>query len=109
MTDKKNIEASIIQLKELEQNLQTSGMQKQNMQIQLAEIENSVKELEQSKEKAYKVIGPIMIEQPTADVLKDLQEKKELLTFRIEGAEKKEKKLKEDFTTLQKEVMEKLK
>jgi len=74
-----------MQLRELEQNLQSFAVQKQNMQIQLAEVENSLKELEACKEKAYKVIGPIMVELTKEELAKDLNGKKEMLAFRIES------------------------
>jgi len=98
-----------MQLRELEQNLQSFAVQKQNMQIQLAEVENSLKELEACKEKAYKVIGPIMVELTKEELAKDLNGKKEMLAFRIESLEKKEKALKESFNNLQKDIVENLK
>jgi len=108
MVDKKDIQDKVSRLREAEQNLQSFAMQKQNMQIQLAEVENSLKELIGSKEKTYKIVGPIMVELAKEDLEKDLAEKKKLLSFRIENVGEKEKTIKEQFESLQKEVMQNL-
>ena len=73
-----NIESEISKLQLLEQNLKGIEMQKQNVQLQLFESENSLKELEGYEGKPFKIIGPVMIESNKDDLVKDLKEKIDL-------------------------------
>jgi prefoldin beta subunit len=97
----------INQLSLLEQNLQQFSMQKQQFQAQLAEIDSALTGLGTSKE-SFKILGNIMIKAETAELKKDLNNKKETLMVRIETLEKQEKKLGEKAESLRKEVMKDL-
>lgn len=105
----KETEQKIIQLQLLEQNLQNFLIQKQTFQAQLLEIENSLEELEKTKEKVYKIVGTIMIASQKEDLKKDLKSKKEIIELRIKNLEKQEAKIKEKATELQSSVMQELK
>jgi prefoldin beta subunit len=87
----------------LDQNLQQLLSQKQQFQSQLFEVENALKELE-STEKAYKIVGNIMVSTKKEDLVGDLAEKKELLNLRVLSIEKQEKDLKAQADDLRKEV-----
>ncbi len=105
----KETEEKIGQLQLMEQNLQNVLMQKQAFQTQLFEIDNALKELEKTKDETYKIVGPIMVAANKKDIKDDLQSKKEILELRIKNLEKQERKIKEEATQLQGEVMKKLK
>lgn len=105
----KETEQSIAQLQMLEQNMQTTMMQKQSFQAQLLEIENALKELEESKKEVFKIVGSLMIEGNKEDLKKDLSNKKELFELRVSNLEKQEKKIKEKAEQLQTEVMKQIK
>ncbi|HLC55184.1 MAG TPA: prefoldin subunit beta [Candidatus Nanoarchaeia archaeon] len=96
------------QLQVLEQSLQSTVAQKQNFQSQLLEIENALAEVQESKEQVYRVVGPLMIAASAADVKSDLESRKEVLSLRLDNLTKQEKKLKERFESLHKEVMKHL-
>ncbi len=71
MPDKKKIN----QLQLLQQNLQNLELQKQQFQNQLVEIDSALTELK-STEKAYKIVGKIMLAASREELSKDLSEKK---------------------------------
>ena len=103
-----NAQEKIQQLQLFEQSMQSLLQQKQTMQVQLAEIESALKEL-QGKESAYKIIGNIMVATPSSELQTDLQSKKELVELRITTLDKQENDVKEKAEALQKEVVEDMK
>ena len=105
----KEAEEGIAQLQMIEQNLSSYIMQKQTFQGQLLETENAMKEIEKVKDKAYKIIGTIMIASKKEDLKKDLGSKKEMLELRIKTLEKQEEKLKKSAEDIQKLVMKEIK
>lgn len=98
----------IQQLQLLQQNLQNMQMQKQQYQSQLMELESALKELK-STDKAYKIVGKIMIASSQDELTKDLEEKKELVEVRLKNFTEQEQKLQEKMEKLQQEVMEEMK
>ncbi len=108
MTEEFNLETAISQLQVLEQSLKGMEMQKQNVQLQLMESENSMKELEGYNGKPFKIVGPVMIESKKEDLVKELNDKIELLKVRSESLAKQEASLKKQFEETQSKVMESL-
>ena len=104
----KQTEQKLMQLQLLEQNIQSITIQKQQFSNQLLEIENALKEV-QNTDSAYKIVGNIMVLTKQKDLVEDLSQKKELANLRIQSIEKQEKKLREKATELQNEVVSKLK
>lgn len=104
----KETEQKIGQLQLLEQGLQTFSLQKQQFQAQLMEIESALKELKEAKT-AYKIVGNIMVDTKKEDLEKDLREKKERVELRIKSVEKQEKQLGEKVSSIQAEVLKRLK
>ncbi len=105
---KKQTQQEITELQQIEQNLQTLILQKQQFQSQLLETDNALKELESAKE-VFKITGPIMILSKKEDVKENLENKKETLTIRIKNLEKQEARIKEKASELQTNILEKLK
>lgn len=73
--------------------------------MQLMEMDSAHEEL-QKTEKAYKIIGNIMVAAEKGSLDKDLSEKKERVALRMKSIEKQETKLKEQAKTLREEVMQ---
>ena len=97
------------ELQILEQNLQGILMQKQTFQIELAESQGALEELEKSGEEVYKIIGQLMIKSDKSKMKSELEEKKKMLELRIKTLENQEKistekvgKLREEFLKEQK-------
>lgn len=104
----KETEQKIGQLQMFEQSLQSFLGQKQQFQIQLVEIESALNELD-STERAYKIVGNIMVEADKNELKTDLQSKKEILELRIKTMEKQESQVREKASQLQSEILKKIK
>ncbi len=102
-------ENKIAELQLIEQTAQNILMQKQTLQTQILEINNALKELKNTKEKPYKIIGTVMISTDKKDLEKDLNEKKQIFTLRIKKLEKQDEQLRKNSEELQKELLKKLK
>lgn len=102
-------ENKIAELQLIEQTAQNILMQKQTFQAQILEIDNALKELKNTKEKPYKIIGTVMIQSDKKDLEKDLNEKKQIFSLRIKKLEKQEDQLKKNSSELQKELLKQMK
>jgi len=97
-------ENKIQEIQILEQNLQNILFQKQSFQIEINEIQASLKELENSGEEVYKIIGQLMLRTEKQKVKKELLEKKEILEIHLKTVEKQEKNLTEKVEKLREEL-----
>ena len=107
MSEKESKE-KINKLQMMEHNLQQLDQQRQQMQAQMFELESAMGALDGAKT-AYKIVGSVMVHSDPATVLKELQEKKEVLDVRIQSIEKQEQKLRDSAKALQDDVMKTLK
>ncbi|MBS3149373.1 prefoldin subunit [Candidatus Woesearchaeota archaeon] len=105
----KSTQKKVEELHNIEENLRVILVQKQNLQIQLLEMENAISELEKTNDNAYKIVGAIMVELPSEEIKKDLNSKKEIVEIKIKNLDKQENKLKEESNSIQKEVLSALK
>ena len=104
---KKDLQERINKLSTMEHSLQQFLAQKQQFQAQLMELMSALEELEKT-EKAYRIIGNVMVDAKKEDLIKDLSEKKELIEVRIKSVEKQEEKMREKTSELQAEVMKEM-
>ncbi len=93
----------INQLQLLQQNLQAIAAQKQQYENQLIELDSALTELA-TTEKAYKIVGKLMIASSTPKLQKELEEKKEVAELRVRNFAKQEDKLKQNLEEAQQEV-----
>ncbi len=100
----KESEQKIGQLQIIEQNLQNFLAQKQQLQLQLMEIESALTEIEKVN-MAYKIVGSIMVESKKEDIKDDLNKKKDMLALKLKSLEKQEGRIKEKAKKLQEEVL----
>ena len=89
----------------LEQNLQNLLLQKQAFQMELAETQEALKEIKNSKDEVFKIVGQIMIKSDKGKILEDLSGKEKILDLRINSLEKQESSLDERLGSLREEVM----
>ena len=91
---------------QLQQNLQSVLVQKQQVDLESIEIDKALEELNKSADdvKVYKSAGTVMVSSNKADVVKELTESKDLSNTKITVLNKQEERLKESL----KEVQEKL-
>ena len=104
----KETEQKINQLQMFEQSLQSFLGQKQQFQMQLVEVESALGELE-GTDKAYKIVGNIMVESDKNELKSELASKKEMLELRIKTMEKQEEQVKDRASKLQAEILKKIK
>ena len=104
----KEVQDKIAKLQMMEQNLQNFLMQRQQFQTHLVEMESALSEIDKT-DKAYKIVGNIMVLAKKEDLKKDLESKKELMEVRIQALEKQESQLQEKAQKIKEEVMGKLK
>jgi prefoldin beta subunit len=88
------------QFQSYQQQLQAILIQKENLKLQMLELERALEDLKASKGKeAYKITGPIMIKKTKTELKKELKQRKENFDLRVKTLEKAEeritKKLKE--------------
>ena len=104
----KETEKKINQLQLFEQGMQNLLIQKQQFQSQIVEIDSALSELETS-EKAYKIVGNIMVDAKKDELKKSLESKKGMVDLRIKTIEKQEKQIKEKSSKMQSEIVEEMK
>lgn len=104
----KETQEKIQELQMLEQNFQGLLMQKQAFQMEINEIENALSEVSKSKSDVFKVVGQIMVKTEKEKVEKDLNQKKDLLSLRLNSIDKQESQLSKNLEELKEEVMKKL-
>ena len=105
---KEAVEEKIRQLQLAEQSLQALFAQKQNLQMQLMEIDSALKGLDTAAE-AYKITGNVMVLSGKAQLQDELKSKKETAELRIKAIERQEKLTREKASAIQKEVLEGMK
>lgn len=90
----------------VENNLQNLLIQKQVFQIELSETQSALKEIENSGEDVFKIVGQIMIKADKEKIKEELLNKKKILELRLKSIEKQEDFLKEKLEKLKKEILE---
>ncbi len=97
------LKEQLTRLNQLQQNLQAILMQKQQLEIEGMEIDKALEELKKATpdDIVYKSAGPILIKSKRDDLIKELEEKKELLNTRIAVLSKQESRLKENLKEVQ--------
>ena len=100
------LKEQIERYEQLQQNLQSVLVQKQQIDLEISETDRALAELNKSTDdvKVYKSAGTVMISSNKADVIKDLTESKNLSNTKITVLNKQEERLKVSL----KEVQEKL-
>ena len=100
------LKEQIERYEQLQQNLQSVLVQKQQIDLEIIETDRALAELNKSTDdvKVYKSAGTVMVSSNKADVVKNLTESKDLSNTKITVLNKQEERLKESL----KEVQEKL-
>jgi len=104
------IQQRLLRLQQLQQNLQSVMGQKQQLEMQLTEVENAEKELGKLADDAvvYQSIGALLVKSEKTKVTEDLTEKKELLKMRVEVLSKQDTRLRTQVKDLQEKLQQDL-
>jgi len=106
---KENLEREIQEFQISEQALQNLLLQKQAFQMELTETENALKEVKNTKEDVFKIVGQIMLKADKQETEKELSHKKDILQLRLNSIEKQEKSVKDKVESLREELSKKIK
>ena len=104
------IQQRLLRLQQLQQTLQGVMSQKQQLELQLTEVEQAVTELDKLDETAvvYKSIGALLVKSEKDKVTIDLTERKELLKMRVDVLAKQEERLRTQVKDLQEKLQKDL-
>ena len=94
MASKENQSSKLQEMQFLEQNLQTAS---------------ALKEIGNSKDGVYRIIGQLMIQTEKKKMIEELKDKEKILNLRIKSIEKQEKSLIEQLEKYREEVMNSMK
>jgi prefoldin beta subunit len=83
-------EKDVQEIQFLEQGLQSILFQKQAFQMELSETKDALKEIENSKDDVFKVIGQIMIKVEKSKMKEEMLNKVKIIELRIKNLEKQE-------------------
>ena len=104
------IQERLLRLQQLQQTLQSVLAQKQQVEIELTEIEQALSELQKMTDNAviYKAIGSLLVKTEKAKITADLNERKELLNTRATVLGKQEERLRPQIKDLQTKLQQDL-
>jgi len=100
------VQQRLLRLQQLQQTLQGVLAQKQQLELELNEVEQALSELEKLTDAAviYKSIGSLLVKSKKTKVTTELSERKELLNMRINVLGKQEERLRTQVKDLQEKL-----
>lgn len=104
------LKADIKRYQDVAERLRVIAINKQQLQVQLSEIDEALRELGVVEESApvYKVVGSIVVLRKKADIVGELSNSKELLEIRMKALEKQEELLRKQLDELERRLARKL-
>ena len=96
----------VSRLQQLQQNLQAIMMQKQQVELEVVESDRALEELKKIEQDntVYKSAGPLLIKANREEVLKELEEKRDLLNTRTMVLGKQETRVKENLKEVENKI-----
>jgi prefoldin beta subunit len=104
------VQERLLRLQQLQQTLQSVLAQKQQVDMEQTEVEQTIAELQKTPDDAviYKSIGSLMVKAEKAKVTEELVERKELLTTRSTVLTRQEERLRSQAKEVQTKLQEDL-
>jgi len=104
------VQERLLRLQQLQQTLQTVLAQKQQVELELTEIEQALSELQKLTDDAviYKATGSLLVKSERAKITVDLNERKELLNTRATVLGKQEERMRGQLKDLQAKLQQDL-
>lgn len=102
------VREQISRLQQLQQNLQAIMMQKQQLEVEMVETDRALEELKKAgaDDAVYKNAGSVLIKAKKEEVVKELEEKKELSNTRAMVLGKQETRVKENLKEVENKINE---
>ncbi len=97
------VQERLLRLQQRQQTLQAVLTQKQQLELELTEVEQALGELEKMTDDAviYKSVGSLLVKSERPKVTSELNERKDLLNMRITVLRKQEERLRSQIKELQ--------
>lgn len=97
------VQERLLRFQQLQQTLQSVLAQKQQVELELAEVNQATAELEKTTEEAviYKATGSLLIKAEKGKIITDLAERKDLLNTRVGILAKQEERLRSQLKEVQ--------
>ncbi|MEM1507510.1 MAG: prefoldin subunit beta [Candidatus Bathyarchaeia archaeon] len=104
------VQERLLRLQQLQETLQTVLAQKQQLDLEILEIDRALSEIEKTPDDAviYKSIGSLLIKTSKAKVTSELAERKEIATMRVSVLTKQEERLRSQIKELQEKLQKDL-
>ena len=105
-----NVQERLLRLQQLQQTLQSILAQKQQVEMEKTEVEQTIAELQKTAEDAviYKAIGSLLVKADKPKVTEDLVERKELLDTRSTVLARQEERMRSQIKEAQTKLQEDL-
>lgn len=105
-----HVQERLLRFQQLQQTLQSVLAQKQQVELELTEIEQALSELQKLDNNAviYRAVGSLLIKAEKVKVTTDLNERKELLNMRASVLGKQEERLRSQLKDLQAKLQQDL-
>ena len=105
-----NVQERLLRLQQLQQTLQSILAQKQQVEMEKTEVEQTIAELQKTAEDAviYKAIGSLLVKAEKPKVTEDLVERKELLDTRSTVLARQEERMRSQIKEAQTKLQEDL-
>jgi len=100
----KEVEHDINEFQTAQNQLQMIMVQKQQVKMQLGEIDDALEELKGKSGKVFKSIGAVLVESTAEDVTKELNERRETMKVRVGVLGKQEEKLRSKLIELKSKI-----
>jgi prefoldin beta subunit len=105
-----NVQERLLRLQQLQQTLQTILAQKQQVEMEKTEVDQTLAELQKTADEAviYKAIGSLLVKAEKAKVTEDLNERKSLLDTRSTVMARQEERIRSQVKEAQTKLQEDL-
>lgn len=104
------VQEQLQRLQQMQETFQAVATQKQQLEIELAEAQKAIEELEKASDETpvFRMVGSIMVKSDREKLLSDLKEKKEIVNTRVTILGKQEERAKNRIKEMQEKLQEKL-
>jgi len=105
MVSQEEVQQILVQAQAFQQQMQSILGQKENLKIQQLEIKRALEEIGKTTEQhVYKAVGAIIIKSSKDEVKKELDDRNDFITTRLQTLERSEKKVKEKIDELREKL-----
>lgn len=105
-----NIQEELAKLQQLQQTLQVIVAQKQQVEVELTDVDKALEEIKKmpNENPIYQAIGAFLVRRDKETIIKELTERRELLTVRASVLGKQEERTRERLREIQQQVQARL-